>query len=105
MFCPKCGDELEEVNGRWRCARGNMYLSDDMARRLLDLFVKEIRNSAQRPASFRWGGSWFCPGCGVRLEESQGVVRCNLCGQSLDGLLLHSLIEIHPHANGDGTWR
>jgi hypothetical protein len=96
MYCPKCGDVLEQINGVWVCRRGDMPLSNRLSAAFEDQYVLKIRATEYRPAALRWGGVWYCPGCGVRLEERDGLVACHECGRSLNEFL-HELIELHPH--------
>lgn len=97
MFCPKCGDELRNVKGELTCARGGMGLSKSMERRLLECYVLKSRVPTESKVSFLWGGTWYCPGCGVKAEEREGRVRCPQCSLNMNEFL-HQLIEVHPHA-------
>ena len=105
MFCPKCGDELVvDARGSLACERGGMQLSPHLAARLTDSFILKKRPSYEPKGAdpkFRWGGTWFCPACGVRAKEEGGaVVRCPDCGRNL-GEFLHELIELHPHSRAE----
>lgn len=104
VFCPKCGDKLEQGGDGLQCTRGSMPLSVFLANRLADVYERRVRDSKQKASSFRWGGVWYCPGCGARLEERDGLVKCEHCNQALNEFL-YQLIERHPHRNEDGTWR
>jgi len=104
MFCPKCGDKMGQVNGLWTCRRGEMPLSPRMSEIFTDIYVLKNRPSEHRPITFKRGGLWYCPGCGVPAEERDGSVTCNQCGQFLDEFLWH-LIELHPHRTKNGSWR
>lgn len=97
MFCPKCGDSLVEVNGELTCIRGNMVLSVRMRRDLDECFVARSRMPSEEHFDFRWGGNWFCPGCGAKMEESDGAVTCPECQRNMSTFLKH-LIDLHPHA-------
>jgi hypothetical protein len=73
MYCPKCGDSLKEQSGVFLCERGQMELSGFMAEGLYSGFVSKT----ERPEDFtfkkegqRFGGQWFCPGCGVLMNEA-----------------------------------
>ncbi len=96
MYCPRCGQELERVNGVWTCTRGNMPLSPHLSAELTDVYLRKIRNAEFRPTTFKWGGVWYCPGCGVPLQERDGLMMCPQCGQSLNEFLF-DLLELHPH--------
>lgn len=76
------------------CVPGRMELSAVLRDGLVEVFV-ERRRSAKRVA-FRWGGQWFCPGCGVPMLVDDEHVRCPRCGEHLDEFV-YQLVEIHPH--------
>lgn len=91
---------MEDINGVWTCRRGDMPLSPRLSAAFVDRYVLKSRAPAEhRRAAVRWGGVWYCPGCGVRLEERDGSVACHECGQSLNEFL-YELIEVHPHKTG-----
>ena len=97
MFCPKCGDELVEVNGELTCVRGKMGLNGRLTERFTECFVEKTREPAAKRWGRKWTRDWFCPGCGVRaVNEEDGAVRCPECGRHL-GDFLYELTEIHPH--------
>ena len=61
-------------SGHLECVQGQMPLADELARRLNDCYASQVRrprdvvyqyNGCPHPI----GGTWFCPGCGVRLRE------------------------------------
>ena len=104
MFCPKCGEEMQQINGLWACGRGEMPINALVSKAFTDVYILKIRTAEQRPVAFQMGGPWYCPGCGVPAEMRDGSLTCNQCGQSLDEFLWH-LIELHPHRTKDGTWR
>jgi rubrerythrin len=101
MYCPKCGDSLKENIGMFFWERGQMELSRGIAESLYSGFVSKT----ERPEDFRFGndvyrfgGEWFCPGCGLLMnEETPGAVKCPQCGRNI-GKYLHQLIKLHPHA-------
>ena len=95
MYCPRCGDVMDDSGPTLRCVRGNMPLSPHLDQRLRDGFTK----GGQPPdegARVNWGGHWFCPCCGVRMSHRDGRVSCPDCGRALSPYL-YQLIEIHPH--------
>ncbi len=101
MFCPKCGDELVEMNDRLVCRSGRMELSQELAKRLRECFVARSRKLNEIKFGFRIGGNWFCPQCGVPTEEADGCVRCPQCGSNLNEFMF-ALTELAPHL-GQGT--
>jgi hypothetical protein len=100
MFCAKCGDEADGV---WLCRRGNMPLSLHLTEQLLDIYLRTVRDSTPKPR-LSWGGNWWCPGCGSRLSEVDGLVECEQCGHPLNEFL-RELVELHPHLTDRGLWR
>ncbi len=97
MYCPKCGELLVDVEGELTCLAGEMGLARLMAEELYDCFVAGTRQPVERAFHFRWGGNWFCPGCGVKMiEPEQGAVICPQCHKNIS-TYLHQLIELHPH--------
>jgi len=96
MFCPKCGELLAEVNGELACIQGSMSLSARMRRDLDECFVARSRMPPESNFDFRWGGNWFCPGCGCKMQEESGAVTCPECHRNISPFLYH-LVELHPH--------
>lgn len=97
MYCPKCGEVLKEVDRELTCTRGNMGLSQKMANDLNECFIIGSRQPSEREFNLRWGGTWFCPGCGVQMiEGDKGAVRCPQCHKNLCEFI-YSLVERHPH--------
>lgn len=107
MYCPMCGDKLKQDGETFTCMRGELDLTVHMARLLHASFVERSVPPKQPVAiKFRMGGTWFCPGCGVQMQEASGTngVICPKCGGNL-GPFLYELIEFNtPHRNGD-QWR
>ena len=99
MFCPKCGEVMQKRSGTYECVAGNMPLSEYMARELYASFVAKSQppEAFVSRGKFRFGGTWYCPGCGVAMvEESPGEVRCPLCRRDI-AKYLYGLVELHPH--------
>jgi rubrerythrin len=82
--------------GETYCEAGDMILSVAMERDLREVFVEKVRPSVRKPSHGKWGGRWFCPGCGVEMLAQNESVQCPNCGRCLDPFLYH-LIELHPH--------
>jgi hypothetical protein len=116
MYCPKCGELMEEIEWygstelrkevTYKCPRGYMELSLDLAKRLHEAFIARSvppkEPVATGRSSFFWGGNWFCPACGVSMKEIQGTtaVVCPNCRGNLGPFIYH-LIELHPHSPRD----
>jgi rubrerythrin len=98
MYCPKCGDVLRRhPNGELTCDRGEMALAQALESAFQECFVDRTRIPRDDPFPYGIGGSWWCPGCGVRAEERlRGDLRCPSCGVSFREFIVH-LVEIHPH--------
>lgn len=77
-----------------KCLSGDMELSRNLHDRLSDVFINHSRRAESK--AFRWGGRWFCPGCGTPMKTEDAHVRCETCGEYLDEFI-HSLVELHPH--------
>lgn len=112
MFCPKCGTALSvHTNAPQRdmlyCAPGDMGLSPRVATVLLGRYAAESAPpSAQSPMPafsrrLHGGLHWYCPGCGIRLNEH---LECPRCTRHLRDLA-YDLIELHPHRDPSGRWR
>jgi rubrerythrin len=87
-----------------KCIQGEMELTLDMATGLRQSFEDNPTSredaTPKKPIS-GWSG-WFCPGCGVPMEETSEPrnVKCPKCGRCL-GKFVWALIEHHPHKFGD----
>ena len=95
---------VDEPEGT-HCVSGDMWLSQMMERGLREVFVEESRPAMVKPRreGFRWGGRWFCPRCGVEMQEGQDSVTCPRCGKQLDEFI-YELMELHPHLRPDGRY-
>src|ERR1022692_516017 len=96
LFCPRCGDALQCVNGEWVCNGVDMILSKQLSNSLFETYVRRTHQTTPRAFSFKVGGRWHCPGCARRLLEREGFLNCDLCGLSLNEFV-YSLVELHPH--------
>ncbi len=98
MYCPKCGDVLDESDAGVQCLKGQMALSQHLARRFKECFIFKSDEPRNLRFDFKVGGEWFCPGCSVKMAEEDGYVRCPQCELSLNEFIRH-LVELHPHLN------
>jgi len=96
LHCPWCGDGLvRHDSGELVCAASGMGLSQDLERRLSEVFVYDAR--LPQPSPFDGIDKWYCAGCGKRLERGDdGSARCPDCGRTM-GEFSYQLIEFHPH--------
>ena len=101
LFCPKCGKAMTVADDTFVCVPGDMELSRHLRDLLTEVFVARSRSGREVPLN--WGGSWFCPGCGVQATTDKEHVRCHKCGEYLDEFL-YQFIEFHPHRD-HGGWR
>ena len=95
MHCPKCNAYLEEVeNDGLRCLRADwVYVKSDA-----DLIKEKFghQKSLVVPSVERDQesvGRWYCPGCGVLMDDGS----CPVCSGVIDGKLLYRLVERNPH--------
>ena len=103
MYCPKCGDLLEETNGTFRCNRGEMEMSQHLAAHLYAYFISRSEQPRGAPPISEpvrkrsADGGWFCPCCGIAMdEETHWGLGCSRCGLGLYQFLFE-LVEHHPH--------
>ncbi len=91
MYCPKCGNEMEDVNGTLTCGSGNMPLT----RVVQEYLTHHFPVQTPRPSDVCLGvelNRWFCPACGVPLHD----LACPSCGGSIRSVH-HGLVERHFH--------
>ena len=91
MYCPKCGDEMKDVNGTLTCVAGKMPLTKIVQ----DYLVQHFPVQTPRPEGVSLGlelTRWFCPACGVHLRD----LVCPRCGRSLRSMQ-HALVEHNYH--------
>jgi hypothetical protein len=110
MYCPRCGDVLSEMNETFTCIRGDMEMSHHLATHLFACFVSKSEQPKEPPplSEMRYksgvGGRWFCPGCGVSMEEQTPyAVRCPQCNRNL-WQFVYEIVECHPHRRDDGRF-
>jgi rubrerythrin len=86
-----------------------MPLSQVLQKRLIECYVDHTATPKAVPFTYNSkphpvGGDWFCPECGVKIEEtSPGEVKCTICGHYITEFI-YQLIERHPHKTPQGTW-
>lgn len=97
MFCPRCGDVLTRIeDGRLMCINGQMEVTKALEKKLEECYVLKLRQPREGKFSSRIGGQWFCPQCGVLIQEQDGDLRCSSCHQTINEFIF-SLVEFHPH--------
>lgn len=100
MFCPMCGEILQDSEGHLACVSGDMVFTRHMERLLREAFGNASGRTDNAPLKYRVGGTWFCPACGVSLAENDGILGCSSCGRSINRFICH-LVERHPHKSGE----
>jgi ribosomal protein L37AE/L43A len=100
LYCPKCGDGLTKRDGIWHCESGGLEFSASLGARLEARF-KSCFKSGRKPEQPMRLGLWYCPACGIPLNET---TECRACGLSLHGMT-RELIELHPHLDPSGGYR
>ena len=101
MYCPRCGDVMDDSGPTLTCHRGQMPLSEMMDLDLRAAFTGGGWPPPAEPLTRPWGGSWYCPHCGVENVEAGGFVTCPQCGRQLNNYL-YPLLEFNPHRRDDG---
>ena len=97
MYCPKCGDELTEHDGELCCAVGDMSLSQKLEEILTQRYSagsESVLPATVYDRQIHGGLNWFCPGCGIRLNEE---LHCESCRKHIRDSV-RTLVELHPHA-------
>lgn len=102
VHCPRCGDVLytrPDPNWTLECRKGAMGLSDKGTEWIKDYCERTADPAADRTTTVSWGGRWFCPVDGMRMDTSPTELpRCAWCSRVMDGRLVYHLIEMHVHA-------
>ena len=65
MYCPKCGNEMEDVNGTITCVPGKMPLAKAVQDYLTEYFPDHNPRSSDVSLGLELT-RWFCPGCQAR---------------------------------------
>ena len=100
MFCAKCGSPLStQADGAFVCPRGLVFTLD-FSRRLRARYGDQGEDSGP-PVSGEVGKDWFCPRCGIPIDNARRDPACRKCGVSLQPLV-YWLIERHPHPDDKG---
>lgn len=98
LYCPRCGDRLHADPRFLRCPTGNMDLSKRVTEALHDYRQTPPQQGPQVDSSYNWGGTWFCPDDGSRLNLSTGQLpNCGFCQRILPHHLMYQLVEFHVH--------
>ena len=91
LYCPKCAAAMDRAaNGELTCVAGDMGLSRNLEKTLLERFGAVVDAKAFAPPT---GASWFCPACRLALTAD---LNCPNGNGSLKDLRFQ-LVEIHPH--------
>jgi hypothetical protein len=99
-YCPKCGQEVVEKDGIWACTSGGLEFSMRVGGQLAATYGASFL-PGRKPAAPMQVGVLFCPSCCAVLGREYV---CPECHRSLRQFIFQ-LIEIHPHADGNGKYR
>lgn len=98
FHCPRCSDVLRINSGGLMCPTANMGFSRRVAEAIRAFGEAPPNPGADRTTSATWEGLWFCPGDGMRLDSSPGLLpACWLCQRTLPGDLIDLLIDFRHH--------
>lgn len=93
MFCPYCGRKMSLADGVFACIPGDMALATKMHAILRERFPAD-KPRAESVDVGRRVSRWFCPECGVPVDED---AHCRHCGHTLCDLL--SALSEHLHGD------
>lgn len=96
MFCPKCGSQMTDNSGAQVCMEGKMELSPLLSSQLTECFIEKSSTPSGAALDTLTEEIWFCPGCGVKMDVSEGLVTCPKCNQSLNQFI-RQLTELYVH--------
>jgi len=96
MFCPYCGSSLRTVDSGEMMCEADAVFSRHIRDLLTEVYGHDSTPEPEAAPTTRWGGAYFCPGCGVATEDEDGYIRCPRCQRSLNRFL-YELIELNPH--------
>lgn len=83
----------------WTCTSGGLTFSESLGAKLDRAFSSSVREG-RKPLGSIGLAVWYCPSCCVELD---GAKKCPECGKDIQKFLF-ALIELHPHADGNGRW-
>lgn len=87
---------MAEDSGIQVCPEGKMELSPILSSQLEQCFIEKSAPTSSASLETLREESWFCPGCGVKMNISNGVVMCPQCHQSLNQFI-RQLTELYVH--------
>ncbi len=96
MYCPYCGEILTRRDGELYCIAGEMGVAPMLEQMLNARYSPNAPAQSPRPSyspQIHGNLRWWCPGCGIRLNQ---YLECDQCGKHLRDLTVY-LIELHPH--------
>jgi len=96
IFCPRCGSPMSEKNGSLICKQTAMELSPLISSHIKNYFIYKSSVPYKAEMNPPNEAIWFCPGCGVKMNVSEGIVKCPKCGQSLNPFI-KPLTELYFH--------
>lgn len=99
FHCPRCGDLLHDEPKGLRCPTGDMRLSAKLTEAIQKYRQSSPELGADAGSSVDWGGTWFCPDDGFRMDAAPGQLPgCVSCQRVLPSGSLYQLIEFHVHS-------
>jgi hypothetical protein len=79
------------------CTKGKMELSPLLSSQLEQCFIEKSAPTSSAALDKLKDESWFCPGCGVKMNVDEGVISCPKCNQSLNQFV-RQLSELYVHS-------
>ncbi len=87
---------MSENQGSLVCEKTGMELSPLISSHIKKYFIKKEPVPYEAVLKPPKEATWFCPGCGVKMNFSKGAVICPTCGQSLNQFI-RPLTELYFH--------
>jgi len=105
MFCPKCGNEMNESEGVWICVKGEMSFTNYFQQILLQAFRNQPpRHPTLQDVEADFITAYFCPRCGRRMtgQNKKSQPTCPGCTFKLNAQMRFQIVEKHIHRTADG---
>ncbi|MCJ7773942.1 MAG: hypothetical protein MUP22_12515 [Desulfobacterales bacterium] len=87
---------MSKKEGSLVCEKTGMELSPIISSHIKKYFIDKLSVPYEAEPNPPNEAAWFCPGCGVKMNVSKGLVTCPKCSQSLNQFI-GPLTELYFH--------